>query len=299
MKVHFQTHQGLGIAMHKIAHFLLKYKPDGVEETSFSDCDITIEHVIGDHWSNNSVHDKQLSARIKQKKFVLMWYCFECSTDEIKTNKFFNWAMENALMVYTTLPLELYGFGERQNVVRGPLGYDHTVFEIDPEVERLNNSIMSTGYVSGTECIEEAYHACKKMGGTLFHVGHNFNWNQIIYRQGEKLTDWQMKTLYCSASFVSGLRREEGFEIPVLEGAACGARPIVFNKPHYNWFRDFAFYIQEGNFREVRDALTNILKQNISNDNILVTEEERKMIRETFAWDVIAKRFWSELLERV
>jgi len=299
LKVHFHTHHDHGIAMHKIAQYLMEYKPDEVEVTSFADCDINIEHIIGDHGISKCAHDKQLISRMKQKKFVLLWYCFERSLDYIKNSKFFNWAFSDATMIYSYLVFENYGFKEQDNVVYGPLGYDHTFFKFDNKIERLSNSIMSTGYIASTECLEEIYNACKQARATMFHVGHNFNWNRIIYRQGEKLTEEQMRLIYASATFVSGLRRGEGFEIPVLEGAACGARPIVFNKSHYQWYKDFAIFIEESNFYEVRDSIYNVLLENINNPNITTSEEERKKIRETFGWDVIAKRFWEEVLRRV
>jgi len=295
LKVHFYTFHGLGRVMHNIARLLMQYSPDCVEQTDYMNCDVTIEHIIGDHWASPWSQDKQLSERIKHKKFALLWYCFGCPVDQAKGNSFFDWSIENATMIYTSWPFDIYGYGGQPNVVEGPLGYDQTIYQYQPNIQK-RNAIMSTGHVAATECLEEIYAACQQSQFAMYHAGHNFRWDQQTYRHYSNIPDQQMRDLYSHAKYVSGLRRGEGFEIPVIEGAACGARPIVFDNPHYHWFRNFAIYIKENSFDEVRNSIYNIFK---NNTNVLVTEEERKMIRETFAWDVIAKRFWDELLKRM
>ena len=102
-----------------------------------------------------------------------------------------------------------------------------------------------------------------------------------------------MADYFSQCQFVSGLRRIEGFELPVLEGALCGARPIVFDQPHYkHWFKDFAVFIGEGSREEVIDSLESVFRIGA----IPVSENEKALIRERFNWYKIIRGFWERIL---
>jgi len=296
LKVYFPTFKDLGRAMHNIALQIFKYKPDWVEETKdYNQCDLVIEHIIGDHFSSPFYQDKALSQRIKNKPFVLFLYCFGCPVGHAKNSAFFKWIFDNAKMIHTYLPLDIHGFGGYDNIHYSPIGYNHESYYYSPTIKQ-KKSIMATGYVSSYEAIEEVYSAAQKSNNVMHHVGHNFRWDKKTYKHYEKIPDKTMRDLYLQSKYISGLRRGEGFEIPVLEGAACGARPLVFDNPHYYWFEKFAIFIEESDFDSVRQQIYDII---IRDEDVTVEEETRNYIRETFAWDVVAPLFWQALENRL
>ena len=92
---------------------------------------------------------------------------------------------------------------------------------------------------------------------------------------------------------MSGLRRIEGFELPAAEGLLCGARPIMFDRPHYrDWFNKWAIFIPEGNREEVLQSLIDVFQQEYRP----VTLEEIAEARQLFDWQSIINGFWRYII---
>ena len=95
-----------------------------------------------------------------------------------------------------------------------------------------------------------------------------------------------------ATAFVSGLRRTEGFELPVIEGLFCGCRPVVFNSANYRqWFDGFAEFIEEGPRGEVLGQLVALFAQPLRP----VTPEALERARARFNWETIVRGFLDRL----
>ncbi|MCI0562764.1 MAG: hypothetical protein MN733_30145, partial [Nitrososphaera sp.] len=110
------------------------------------------------------------------------------------------------------------------------------------------------------------------------------------------VNDSDLARLYNRCDYVSGLRFTEGFELPVLEGIACGARPICFDLPCYrNWFENFAEFVPHVKGRDLVQQLTAILSRTPQR----LSPHERRSLLAFFSWERIARVFWQSLLSRL
>ena len=126
----------------------------------------------------------------------------------------------------------------------------------------------------------------------MFHLGPMLNLGPgVSYLLG--CTDDEVADMWSQCSYVAGMRRIEGFELPALEGLACGSRPVVFDAPHYrNWFGEHAEYVPETD----HDSVVEALKRLFSGRLRPVTESEREAVVRKFDWEVLTKGFWEALL---
>lgn len=175
------------------------------------------------------------------------------------------------------------------NFYHAPLGIDKA-FRVYPTKKKYIIATSGLGYL--TESARECILAAITVGKRVFHVGPMItNRPEVDFSNG--MTDTELAKNYSVCEFVSGLRRTEGFELPVIEGLVCGARPIVFDQPHYrHWFNDFALFIPEGNRDEVIKSLVKIFKKKPK----LVRQSEIKEARRRFDWEKITSGFWEKCL---
>jgi glycosyltransferase involved in cell wall biosynthesis len=104
------------------------------------------------------------------------------------------------------------------------------------------------------------------------------------------ITDLELVKLYSKCKYVSGLRHIEGFEYPVIEGLACGVRPIVFDrKETRQWFGKYALFVEECSGSRLVDQLKTILG---GLRYLSVEDEERNVVLREFDWLKIAGGFW-------
>ena len=175
------------------------------------------------------------------------------------------------------------------NFYHAPLGIDKA-FKVYPTKKKYIIATSGLGYLteSARECILAAIGVNKR----VFHVGPVItNRPEVDFSNG--MADASLAKNYSACEFVSGLRRIEGFELPVIEGLACGARPIVFDRPHYrHWFENLAIFIPETN----RDGVVNSLSKVFKKGAKPVTKAEIKEARKRFNWEVIVKGFWEKCL---
>src|SRR6266511_4528244 len=144
---------------------------------------------------------------------------------------------------------DLYGLTGRDDFsfYRAPLGVEGSVF-YDRGLVR-DAAVMTSGYVPAGEAIHECYEAVfgvlRGRHGGMVHLGPSF-WSDGSVEVAEGVSDDRLATLYSRCRYVSGLRRGEGFELPVIEGLACGARPVCFDNPCYReWFDGHAVFVEE------------------------------------------------------
>jgi glycosyltransferase involved in cell wall biosynthesis len=281
----------LGRGLHRVAHALARYAPPEIEIVRTpEEADLIVLHVIGhgslDGWA---FRDDQKIAAIQ--------YCLLTTEDSRPEAWLPFWQRCTAVWSY----YDLFDYMLKRehlltpdppfNFYHAPLGVDGDVF-FPATPARKRYSIGTSGYVAETEGVKECYAACRALGRDLFHLGPPLGLGTgVLYMHN--IGDDDVAELWSQCSFVAGLRRIEGFELPALEGLACGSRPIVFDAPHYRkWFGEHAEYVPEVGFDEVVEAIKEILSKPVRP----VTPAERSHVLDTFDWKTLVHGFWQEAL---
>jgi len=195
----------------------------------------------------------------------------------------------NADLVWSYLDLTKFAPTYDFPFYYAPLGVDSSVFNRNGKRDR-DITMLTTGYVPDAECIRECAEAVRRVEGKHFQVGPDFH---IGPHSTAKLNipDFEMASLYSRSRFVAGLRRDEGFELPAAEGLMCGARPIMFDAPHYRkWFDKWAVFIPEECSEKVTASIEQVLKKELP-----VTDREFEEVRTTFDWSNIVGEFWERI----
>lgn len=294
MNVYLWPHQALGRAMTRITMALAAHAPKDVRLVStIQAADVVVHHVIG---LRNLHPTTDLPELVKEqgKPYVVLQYCLR-STETADPNVWVPlWS--GARAVWSYYDLESYArqdgyLAPGQDLpfrfYHAPLGVDGSVFQQTPGLD--GRFLMATsGYVSESECVGECAQAVKNVGGKMFHLGPDLKLGEHVEcRVG--ISDKALVDAYSQSAYVSGLRRGEGFELPMLEGLACGARPITFDQPHYRgWYGEHAEYVTEAEPAAVRESVEEILRK----PRRAVTEAERKAVLRRFDWKDIADGFW-------
>lgn len=285
MKVFVKPPYGMSKAMDRVAKGLTEDIPDVTAVDRVEDADVVLIHAIG----YPETVDAIARCKMRKQKIVLAQYCLR-TTQETKTTAWLPlWRECDVVWSYYDLP-ELCRedgceFPSEAQFVMTPLGCDSTVF-VDHNIPR-RFTIASSGYVADSECLAEINRAVGLNGGTQFHLGPKLGMPNVVCDL--YISDEVLAERYSASQYVAGLRRIEGYEMPVVEGLLCGARPIVFDRPHYRrWFSEFAIFIPEGSPREVTKALTAVLAKPPQP----VTAAERQLAVGLFTWPAIARAVW-------
>lgn len=282
MKVFLQPPTHMSLAMFRVASALELTAPDGVDIVAREDqADVLILHVIG---------HEAITYRT-DKRVAVMQYCL--GTAGASGDAWHPlWARSLATWSYYDL---------RPHLPRGarfyhaPLGIADIFTDAYTEMPR--SGVMTSGYVTGpnAEAIEEVTIAAKTLDLQSVHLGPRpvGGSSDTQYNVTGLLSDAALARLYRRIGYVSGLRFVEGFEMCAAEGLACGARPIMFNRPDAHWFGDHAEYVPEYNgYSLVRE-----LKHVLARRPRPVTPEERAEILVKFNWDTLARGFWQMITE--
>jgi glycosyltransferase involved in cell wall biosynthesis len=267
------------------------------------DADLVILHVISSDFRDLAT---QLTAN--GKRYVAIQYC-------LATSGTYEWARfwQNAAVVWSYYDLNQHAEADfvwrLTNFYHAPLGVDQAFrehqFDDSPTAyAKRDIDIITSGYVSGpgAEAIEAVWEAAAAVGVKVVHVGPAHvegigrKWNT---RTHTDVTDEQLANLYGRAKMVSGLRHVEGFEMPVVEGLACGARPVVFDQPSMRyWYTGHAAFIPEDSLEPLESWLSHLLS--IGREQPWpVTAAERETVLEKFDWRTIVEGFWQMVEERV
>jgi hypothetical protein len=287
MRAYVEAPSTLSLAMHRVARALARYAPPGI--TIVRDpqmADLEVLHAIDDH-----------PKRLAHCDYAVIQYCVYSAQDSQE-----GWQVlwERAKVVWSYYNLS--------NVMRdttpfylAPLGVDGEVFTGAGGGPRRAR-VLTSGYVSGpgAEAIEEVAEAALQTGLEVFHLGpagiegmksrSESSWEAKLH-----ISDSALSEEYGRCRWVSGLRHVEGFELPVLEGLVCGARPIVFDRKDMRlWYDDLAVFVPECSGPELIGHLAEIFSQ----PPRPVTLDERKKVLEKFDWARVAGDFWQRVLER-
>ncbi len=178
------------------------------------------------------------------------------------------------------------------NFYHAPLGVDATFFKESAFDRKYVIGIHSKGW--SRESLEEVVTAARAVGLTVLNFESEKDFGEGIEYTGLiKNDDAALARYYSQCKYVSGLRRVEGFELPVIEGLMCGARPICFDLPSYRiWFEGLAEFIPEAGGRaQIIPALINLFNQEPRG----VSHAEKNLVKEKFNWGHIAQGFWERV----
>lgn len=276
-------------SMLRVARALGKRAPEGVLIVpTLNLSDVVLLHTIG--------HDAMERAReIKEsgRRYIVAQYC--CG-DRSPWSEF--WKQAEFVWSYYDLTKEAEECGF--NFYNSPLGIDEA-FLADPiePVER-RNLILTSGHVSSSqsEPIEEVWKAAEILGIEAIHIGPNrvagMKYYPPNWRSVGGVSDHVLAHLNRQAAWVSAMRHVEGFEMPAIEGLACGAKPIVFRQDSTQyWYGDIGsvMFIEESS----GNALVESLISAIQRTKILTRIDEREIVLQRFNWDSICAGFWERL----
>ncbi len=283
MKVYLQPPRVNSLSLKRVARALTQYKPDWVEIVdSEADADLVVLHVIGRQ-------DQILKQAAKTKSYAVIQYAIR-STMRPETEGWIPlWQNAKLVWSYYDLPYLCYEDGSSHwfPFYHAPLGVDERFIAEERDREFR---IMTSGQSYLTESVRECIIAARETDGLIFHLGDELNQEKTFCMTG--IPDGALIDVYSRCQYVSGLRRIEGFELPAAEGLLCGARPIMFDKPHYGqWFSDFAIFIPENSRQEVIQSLKNVFLS----EYVPVSQEEIEAARKLFNWKTIVEGFWKGL----
>lgn len=293
MKFFVDAPAGLSHAMYRVVDALKKYAPKHVRIVlDEQQADVVLLHVIGYPETMKKV--QQLVSAGQQ--YGLIQYCVR-STQEPSTEKWIGpWQAAHVVWSYYDLPALLAEDKVRAalpSFYMSPLGVDAQTFR--PYDVKKKFLIFTSGYVPESEGVLECMEAARRAGGKVFHLGPPDD------RYGDHVTcshginDTVLAQMYSACTYVAGLRRGEGFELPAAEGLLCGARPVLFDKPHYRqWYEPWGVFISEGSFEEVVESLRLMFEATKTAGVISVSATERDMVVERFDWEAIIQGFWRE-----
>lgn len=292
MKVFLSPHYGLSRAMDRVALALATFAPPDVQVVrNEDDADLVVLHAIGFPETQRRVEQLGRQGR----RFSIIQYCLRTTQCPSTRSWMPLWTEAESVWSYYDLPGLCSADGltteiEEPNFYVSPLGGDASVFRESARDRKY--TILTSGYVAETEGVREAAVAAERVGGEIFHLGHHLGVpGRVTYAMG--IDDKALAAAYSASQFVAGLRRIEGFELPAVEGLLCGARPIMFDRPHYRrWFGGFAEYIKEGTFEEVTDALASLFAAGPRP----VGEAERMAAAHCFDWESIVRGYWEKTL---
>lgn len=278
MKVYLDVEpRSLGRAMYRVSEALARTAPPDVELVQDpTEADLMVCHLVG--WA----HWESLRPLALGRKYAVIQYCLKTTERVVDVWREQVWAGAQVVWSYYDL-----GWAGQYYA---PLGVDPMFTQFTP-VSRMKRYLVGTsGYVAGQECIDDWAKVVHDHGDRQFHLGPDLKLPaDITYANG--IDDAELARRWSSCWYVSGLRRTEGFELPAYEGLACGARPVMFDRPDARaWMGEYAEYIPE-----VPDVRPYLMELASLKHYRPVTREEMDWVRATFDWGRIARGFWARV----
>lgn len=281
----------ISMAMHRIRDAFIKYKPPSITFTdekqgSFTHC----IHWVGQNPEKHTERDEGIFERETLPESDSYIVFAHIGNPHYKDQEgYYQRLLEYARLVIT-FDKDIIGY-EGDNVFETPWGFEPETFFLDPQKKRYK--ILCTGYMAHAEGIDSCYDAVIATKGLLCHVGGRLRGitGPAGYVRYEGVKDYIMRSLYAKSEYVSGMRREGGFELPTIEGYACGAQPIVFNLPTMRkYYSDFALFVPLVNRLDLYMELRKIFERPAN-----VSPDERILSR--FHWETIMNKVWSRVQE--
>lgn len=225
--------------------------------------------------------------------FVVIQYC----TNALSEQDMLRWQplWKRAHGVWSYYDLGRY-MPDGANFFHSPLGIDEPFRQRVQSGERTIG-VMTSGFVHGpsAEAIEEVLIAARKCKLNTTHLGPmpvGMSHIPKPWVSVHGVGDQTLASLYSRTQWVSGLRHMEGFELPCIEALACGARPIVFDRPDMRqWYNGYAHFVKESQGEELVEQLVKIFSSPVEK----VSEQERREVLQKFNWETIVPAFWEKM----
>lgn len=290
MRVYLRPQRTLSFAMERVADALERHAPSGVEIVKRPRlADLQLLHVVGD--------GSDALSHLEAPSYAVAQYCFGTVSRDEREDPASRLA---ALWNDAKLIWSYYDIAdvtpEHVPFYLSPLGVDDAFKSLDGRPMRT--LVMTSGYVSGpgAEAIEEVARAAHVLGLPVQHLGPSSVKGMTFYprmwQAVDHISDSRLADIYRRSLWVSGLRHVEAFELPVIEGLCCGARPIVFDRPDMRrWYDGHAVFVRECSGEELVDQLIIAMREG----PWPVHEPERQWALQTFDWATIARGFWEHL----
>jgi D-inositol-3-phosphate glycosyltransferase len=268
-------------AMKRVEAALASRRPKGVEIVENPAlADVQVLHVIGFDGL----------AQLQAKDYAVIQYCVYAAPEDPRWLEL--WRGARFVWSYYDLSRVV---PPNVRFLHAPLGIDQA-FRQKPGNEQKSFTFLTSGYSTGPaqEAVQEAALAVDRVRGTMVHIGPKIveGWEgpyPACWQAQHGINDQTLALLYRQATRVSGLRHVEGFEMPVIEGLACGARPVVFDRPEMRqWYEQVAEFVPECHGEELIDRLAHLFATNPKAVSLM----ERDWALRTFDWDAIAAAFW-------
>lgn len=237
-------------------------------------------------------HLKYYTERLlaQKKKYAVVQLCLR-STPNPKTEDWISiWKKAQLVWSYYDLPKLCKEDKNKSkfNFYYAPLGADAKVFKETLHWRKFIIAGTGSGSRFSDECKNEVISAAKNVARNVFQLGYGPRYENVAYSNG--MDDDLLARYYSQCEFVSGLRKIEGFELPVIEGLLCGARPICFDRPDArHWFGKLAEFIPEDN--NVSESIRKLFVKRAKP----VSAKEKKYVKIHFDWEKICKGFWQNL----
>lgn len=291
MKVYLDPPSALGQGIKRVARELVHHAPVEVTfTTDRHDADHIVHHVVG-VGNFSAVALPELIAQ-DAKPYSMVQYCVRTS----EWSPFHWWTLWQAATVvwsYYDLPALLpSGAGQPGWFYHAPLGVSRDIADAAAPQSTRDYLVGTSGYVAEAECIDVWAEVARQFSQKQAHLGPPLRCFTDTVATYQGLKDAELGRLWSRCQFVNGLRATEGFELPAIEGLACGARPVVFDRPeHRQWLQDMAEYIDEA------QPVLPQLQRLVINPYRPVDPLESTRARYQFDWKRICAGFWSRLLE--
>jgi hypothetical protein len=278
-------------AVDRIVAALKRYAPKTIEfVNSKNDADLVVLQAYGRKEHLKIEIDRLMGMG---KKYAIIQLCIKSTRNPEAIDWLPIWKDAKLVWSYYDLPAlcKEEGFSPNFKFYHAPLGLDDA-FKNPPPSSKKEYLLASSGLGFLTESVRECYYAAQAVGGKVFHVGPVVTEKPGVDFSNE-MSDTELAKKYAACKFVSGLRRREGFEFPVIEGLMCGARPVVFDRPdNHHWFDGLAVFIPETSRDGIIENLAKVLRKGAKP----VTKEEIEEAKKRFDWKPIIEGFWKKCI---
>jgi len=293
LRFYFPYDAKISRAMERIRKAFIKHAPAQAEflDKPTSDA-IHCIHYIGQNPKEQCELDKKIFAAPTlplTKRYIV--FLHSTNPHYPQYEPYFKKLLKEALLIITHTH-EFVNY-EGCKLIEIPWGYEPEVFYKMDIPKRY--TILTTGYVAEQEAIHTIMEACLRVHKNIIHIGGKLDpsWVEPTFTRYENVDDNFMREAYNQAHYVNGLRLEPCFEMPIIEGYACGAQPLTFPHPAAKrYFKDFATFMPYVPHEELIEHLVKVLEKPI-------TVKPQKHILERFKWRNIMSCLWTRICEEL
>jgi hypothetical protein len=277
MKVWFEVHNPkLGRVMFRITEEYKKHAPAHLQFVpTVEEADVVVSHVLGTACARRIL--------AYGKPFVGIQHCLLTGGQLAGYREM--WDQAIFVSGYDNLDPHIPRF------LRLPWGVDMSVF--NKKTDEFKYLGMTHGYSAKGEPIIEWHDAARDLNGRSAHLGGKCYSNEADVDLFNGIPDAQLALVYSQSRYTSAMRFVEGFEVPGIEGLACGSRPITFDLECFaHWYGDLAEYVP---YTVDREQLRRDIQEIFAGPYRAVTEAEIERVRTHFNWQTTAELFWAQV----